>query len=72
MPRRVRLIVFMGIVGMLVLATGISAGAAAQEDIQATEAEIAAAEERLMELRSEESNALAEYNGALHKMNELN
>src|SRR3712207_6368737 len=72
MPQRVRLIVFLGIVGLLVLATAISAGASPEEEIQSTEAEIAEAQERLRELRSEESSALAEYNGALHKMNELN
>src|SRR3712207_2984749 len=72
MPRRVRLIVFLGIVGMLVLATAISAGAAPEDEIQATEAEIAEAQERLREIQSEESNALADYNIALNKMNELN
>jgi peptidoglycan hydrolase CwlO-like protein len=71
MPRRVRLIVFLGVITMLVLATGISAGAQSG-DIQFKEAEIAAAQQRLMELRTEESAALAEYNSALHKMNELN
>src|SRR5215210_3613401 len=72
MPRRVRSIVFLGVVSMLVLAAGISAGAAAEDDIQATEAEIAEAQERLMEIRTEQSAALADYNNALHKMNELN
>src|ERR687894_2341864 len=71
MPRRVRFIVFLGVVAMLVLATGISAGAQSG-DIQSKEAEIAAAEQRLMDIRAEESAALAEYNIALHKMNELN
>src|SRR3712207_1048710 len=72
MPRRVRLIVFLGIVGMLVLATGISAGASPEDEIRATEAEIADAQERLMEIRTEQSAALAAYNNALHEMNELN
>src|SRR3712207_2148039 len=72
MPRRVRFILFFGVVAMLVLATGISAGAAPGDDVAATQEEIAAAQERLMEIRSEESDALAEYNIALHKMNELN
>jgi peptidoglycan hydrolase CwlO-like protein len=72
MPRRVRFILFFGVVTMLVLATGISAGAAPGDDVAATEEEIAEAQERLMEIRSEESDALAEHNIALHKMNELN
>ena len=73
MPRRVRFIVFLGVVTMLVLATGISAGAQAPEDGNTTtEEEISAAQERLMEIRSQESDALADYNIALHKMNELN
>ena len=71
MPRRVRFIVFLGVITMLVLATGISAGAE-PGDVQSREAEIAAAQQRLMEIRAEESDALAEYNSALHKMNELN
>src|SRR3712207_5948078 len=72
MPRRVRLIVFLGVVTMLVLATGISAGAAPWDDVRSRKVEMAAAQERLMEIRAKESAALAEYNGALHKMNELN
>ena len=72
MPRRLRFIVFFGVVAMLVLATGISAGAAPEDDIAATEDEISAAQERLMEIRMEESTALADYNFALDEMNELN
>ncbi len=72
MPRRMRFIVFIGVVTMLILATGIAAGAQPEGDIQSTEAEIAEAQDRLMEIRSEESDALADYNIALHKMNESN
>ena len=72
MPRRVSLIVFLGFVTTLVLTTGISAGAQSGADIQSKEAEIAAAQERLMEIRSEQSAALAAYDAALHKMNDLN
>jgi peptidoglycan DL-endopeptidase RipA len=57
---------------MLVLATGISAGAAPEFEIEATEAEIDEAQERLMEIRMAESDALADYNIALSQMNELN
>jgi peptidoglycan DL-endopeptidase RipA len=72
MPRRVRLIMFLGVITMLVLATGISAGATPDGDIQSTEAEIAAAQERLMEIRTEASAAHGEYDNALFRMNELN
>ena len=72
MPRRMRFIVFFGVVAMLVLATGLSAGAAPEDDVQSAEAEVADAQERLMEIRREESDALADYDNALHKMNELN
>jgi peptidoglycan hydrolase CwlO-like protein len=71
MPRRVTLIVFLGFVAALILTTGISAGAAPGE-IRSTEAEIAAAQERLMGIRTEQSAALAAYNAALDKMNDLN
>ena len=72
MPRRVRLIVFLGVIGMLVLATGISAGAAPEDEIASKEAEISAAQERLMEIRMEAGIAHEEYNNALFQMNELN
>jgi cell wall-associated NlpC family hydrolase len=71
MPRRVRLIVFLGVITMLVLATGISAGAQSS-DVQSKESEIAAAQQRLMELRTEQSVAQAAYDDALFRMNELN
>ena len=71
MPRRVTLIVFLGFVAALVLTTGISAGAAPGE-VRSTEAEIAAAQERLMEIRTEQSSAQAAYDAALYKMNDLN
>ena len=72
MPRRVRLIMFLGVVSMLVLATGISAGAAPGDDLRSRQAEIAAAQERLVEIRTEQSVAQAEYDNALFQMNELN
>ncbi len=72
MPRRLRFIMVLGVVAMLVLATGISAGAAPEDELEATEEEIADAQERLKEIRMEESDALADHNIALHKMNELN
>jgi outer membrane murein-binding lipoprotein Lpp len=72
MPRRLRFIVFFGVVAMLILATGISAGAAPEDDITATEDEISAAQERLMEIRMEAGTAHEEYNNALFQMNELN
>jgi peptidoglycan DL-endopeptidase RipA len=71
MPRRVTLIVFLGFVATLVLTTGISAGAAPGE-VRSTEAEIAAAQERLMGIRTEQSSAQAAYDAALYKMNDLN
>jgi peptidoglycan DL-endopeptidase RipA len=71
MPRRVRFIVFLGVITMLVLATGISAGAE-PGDVQSREAEIAAAQERLFEIRTEQSAAEAAYSDALFRMNELN
>ena len=72
MLRRARLIVFSGVVTMLVLATGISAGAAPGEEMQSRKAEIAAAQERLMEIRTQQSVAEAKYEDALFQMNELN
>src|SRR5215207_1922556 len=60
MPRRVRFILFFGVVAMLVLATGISAGAAPEDEIEAVEEEIAGAQERLMEMRSEAGAASEE------------
>ncbi len=71
MPRRVRFIVFLGVITMLVLATGISAGAE-PGDVQSREAEIAVAQERLFEIRTEQSAAEAAYSDALFRMNELN
>ena len=72
MPRRVSLIVFLGFVTTLVLTTGISAGAQSGDGVQVKEAEIAAAQSRLMDIRTEQSAALAAYDSALHEMNELN
>jgi peptidoglycan hydrolase CwlO-like protein len=72
MPRRLRFIAFFGVVTMLILATGISAGAAPEDDVAATEDEISAAQERLAEIRMEAGTAHEEYNNALFQMNELN
>ena len=71
MPRRVSLTVFLGLVAMLVLTTSIGAGAA-QDDIQTKEAEIASAQDRLMDIRIESGAAQAAYNNALYEMNQLN
>ena len=73
MPRRVRLIAFLGVTIMLVFTTGLSAAAApGADDIRSTKAEIAAAQERLTEIRMEAGVAHAEYDNALFRMNELN
>src|SRR3712207_404632 len=73
MPRRVHLIAFLGVTTMLVFATGLSAAAApGADDIRSTKAEIAAAQERLAEIRMEAGAAHAEYDNALFRMNELN
>ena len=73
MPRRVHLIAFLGVTIMLVFATGLSAAAApGADDIRSTKAEIAAAQERLAEIRMEAGAAHAEYDNALFRMNELN
>jgi peptidoglycan DL-endopeptidase RipA len=73
MPRRVHFIAFLGVTTMLVFATGFSAAAApGADDIRSTKAEIAAAQERLTEIRMEAGAAHAEYDNALFRMNELN
>ena len=71
MPRRASLFVFLGFAVALVLVTGISAGAQSG-DIRAKKADVAAAQDRLMEIRVEASAAEASYNNALYEMNQLN
>ncbi|MGH3145313.1 MAG: coiled-coil domain-containing protein, partial [Rubrobacter sp.] len=70
MPRRASLIVFLGLVVALVFVTGISAGA--DEGVRSKEAEIVAAQDRLMEIRVNVSTAQAAYDNALFEMNHLN
>src|ERR671913_1953129 len=71
MPRRASLFVFLGFAVALVLVTGISAGAQSG-GIKAKKADVAAAQDRLMEIRVEASAAEASYNNALYEMNQLN
>jgi peptidoglycan hydrolase CwlO-like protein len=71
MPRRASLFVFLGFAIALVFVTGISAGAQSGE-IRAKKADVAAAQDRLMEIRTEVSAAQASYNNALYEMNQLN
>ena len=72
MPRRARLFVFLGLAIALVFVTGISAGAAPDGSIREKEADVADAQDRLMEIRMEASAAEASYNNALYEMNQLN
>ena len=72
MPRRASFIAFLGLVVALVFVTGISAGAAPDKSVQAKEAEVMAAQERLMEIRLGVSAAQASYDNALYEMNHLN
>ena len=72
MPRRAGLFVFLGLAIALVLVTGISAGAEPDGTIRAKQADIAAAQDRLMEIRLEAGSAEAAYNNALYEMNQLN
>ena len=72
MPRRASLFVFLGFAVALVFVTGISAGAQSGGGIRAKEAGVAAAQDRLMEIRKEVSAAEASYNNALYEMNQLN
>ena len=71
MPRRAALFVFFGLAIALVLVTGISAGPIRTAS-SAKKAEIAAAQDRLMEIRLEAGTAEAAYNNALFEMNQLN
>jgi peptidoglycan hydrolase CwlO-like protein len=64
--------VFLGLAIALVFVTGISAGAEPGGRIREKKAEVAAAQDRLMEIRMEASTAQAAYNNALYEMNQLN
>lgn len=69
MSRRVSLVVFLGIASALVLATGLTAGAA--EDTKSKRLEVGSAEERLMQVRQDAAAAQGDYNHALFELNEL-
>lgn len=71
MPKRASFIMFLGLVTIIVFATGISAGAAPQGDAQATQAEVGSAQDRLDSIRLEASSSYEEYNNALFQLNEL-
>ena len=64
--------VFLGLAIALVFVTGISAGADPDGSIRAKKADVADAQDRLMEIRMEASAAEASYNNALYEMNQLN
>ncbi|HEX5912234.1 MAG TPA: hypothetical protein VFY54_03770, partial [Rubrobacter sp.] len=64
--------VFLGLAIALVFVTGISAGAEPDGSIRAKKADMAAAQDRLMEIRMEAGSAEAAYNNALYEMNQLN
>jgi cell wall-associated NlpC family hydrolase len=72
MPRRASFFVFLGLAIALVFVTGISAGAEPDGGIRAKKADVAAAKDRLVEIRLEGSSAEAAYNNALYEMNQLN
>ena len=72
MPRRASLFVFLGLAIALVFVTGISAGAEPDGGIRAKKADVAAAQDRLTEIRMEAGSAEAAYNNALYEMNQLN
>src|SRR5215203_2945437 len=72
MPRRVRLTVLLSVISMLILVTGISAGADSRREIQSTRADIAEAQDRLMEIRVKESTAAAAFSHSISEMNRLN
>jgi hypothetical protein len=72
MPRRASLVVILGLAIALIFVTGISAGAEPEGGIRAKKADVAAAQDRLMEIRMEASSAQASYNNALYEMNQLN
>src|ERR687898_500737 len=72
MPRRASLFVFLGLAIALVFVTGISAGAESEGSIRSKKADVAAVQDRLVEIRLEASSAEAAYNNALYEMNQLN
>ena len=72
MPRRASLTVFLSFAAALVFVTGISTGAAQEGGLKAKEAEVASAQDRLMEIRTQTSAAQAAYNNTLYEMNQLN
>jgi peptidoglycan DL-endopeptidase RipA len=72
MPRRASVFVFLGLAIALVFVTGISAGAEPEGSVRSKKADIAAAQDRLVEIRQEASSAQAAYNNALYEMNQLN
>ena len=72
MPRRASLFVFLGLAIALASVTGISAGAEPDSSIRAKRADVAAAQNRLTEIRTEAISAEATYNNALYEMNQLN
>ncbi len=72
MPRRASLTVFLSFAAALVFVTGISTGAAQEGGVKAKEAEVASAQDRLMEIRTQTSAAQAAYNNTLYEMNQLN
>src|SRR5918994_1308663 len=73
MPRRASVFVSLGFAVALVLVAGISAGAETGDgSIKAKKTDVAAAQDRLMEIRVEASAAEASYNNALYEMNQLN
>jgi cell wall-associated NlpC family hydrolase len=72
MPRRASLTVFVSFAAALVFVTGISTGAAQEGGLKAKEAEVASAQDRLMEIRTQTSAAQAAYNNTLYEMNQLN
>jgi cell wall-associated NlpC family hydrolase/peptidoglycan hydrolase CwlO-like protein len=71
MPRRVSLVVFLGVIATVVLVVGIPAGAAPQGGIESKRAEVSEAQERLMQVRMEASASYESYNNALFKLNRL-
>ena len=72
MPWRASLFVFLGLAIALVFVTGISAGAEPDGSIRSKKADVAAAQDRLVEIRLEASSAQAAYNNALYEMNQMN
>src|ERR687890_1096711 len=72
MPGRAGLFVCLGFAVALVFVTGISAGAESDGSIREKKDDVASAQDRLMEIRTEASAAGASYNNALYEMNQLN